>query len=182
MQELDLIVKNDSSVGSSLGVSKNFNKRHSNVIRDIETILRRNKELNKEFKLSFYTDTRGKKNKNYLISKKGFEILEFKYKLRMASNSLEKEYLKIISDIFPNEEKEYQKKFLKGKYKVDLYFKNFNMIIEIDEKEHLNKKEYDLKRDEELMKELVRIVKDNDELRHLRKKTSIIPNSVRLFI
>jgi very-short-patch-repair endonuclease len=146
---------------NSKELSLKLNKDHYNVKRDIFRLIERNSELKKEIKIGSYT-VRGKKYENILLSEKILSILKQKYKLRYASSSIEKEYLKIICDIFPNEKKEFQKNFLNGKYKVDLFFTDLSMVIEIYEKEHEHKKEYDFKRKEEIKKEMFEKIKNEN--------------------
>lgn len=87
-----LQIKNNEAVCTSLQIAEKFNKRHKNVIRDIEKLIfnalnfepvdelseeevNRLKECVKYFKLDTYTDEKGEKRPMYYMNKQGFSIL-----------------------------------------------------------------------------------------------------------
>ena len=144
----------------SLELALLYNKRHSNVLRDIARFLERGFRTN-GIKLDTYIK-RGKAYPSYSLSDEMFEMLCSKYNLRAKGNSLEEEYLQVIADIFPNEEIELQKEFLGGKYRVDMYIPYFNMVIEIYEKEHEYNKEYDSNRKKEIIEEIIKQLKQRE--------------------
>ena len=82
----------------------------------------------------------------------------------MCSSDLEKEYLSVIKEIFIGENIREQFPFLMGKYRVDLFFYDLNIVVEIDEKEHQYKTEYDLNRDEEIKTAIIEYLKQEDTI------------------
>ena len=99
----------------------------------------------------------------YDLDAAGYDVLKQKYSMRNAGNSIGNEYRKIISDIFTGVEVVFEKQFLCGKYRVDIFIPDLNMIIEIDEKEHCQKVCYDKKRRTEIISEFTRKLKEEDE-------------------
>ncbi len=90
-------------VTSTLEVARYFNKRHDNVLRDIEKII---SEISEDFTalnfgVSSYTDNTGKTNKLYNLTKDGFTLLamgftgkkamQFKIAYITAFNAMEQE-------------------------------------------------------------------------------------------
>lgn len=78
--EYELYEKDSQILCDSLQVAETFNKRHSDVLRTIETILKQNSGLSEKFTqrnfaLSNYKDPSGKQNKMYLLTKDGFVML-----------------------------------------------------------------------------------------------------------
>lgn len=69
MNEL-VYLKNDEAVCDSLQVAERFEKRHADVIRAIENLIKNDSTQNcvQCFKQSFYKDETGKKNKMYLMT------------------------------------------------------------------------------------------------------------------
>lgn len=66
MNEL-VLIKNDEAVCTSLQVAEKFGKRHSDVIRAIDNLLRNDSTQNcvQCFRESHYKDDTGKSNKMY---------------------------------------------------------------------------------------------------------------------
>ena len=56
-------------VVTSRQVAEDFEKRHADVLRAIENLIKRNPELNKDFIENKYTTERGRKYKEYLFTK-----------------------------------------------------------------------------------------------------------------
>lgn len=83
--EFGIFVDNkDTARISSLDVAKVFNKRHANVIRDIEKLTDAKSGLSKEFnQLNFelvrYKDGKGEKRKAYNMTRDGFTMLVMGY-------------------------------------------------------------------------------------------------------
>ncbi len=95
MEELVSVMDNEV-VCDSLIVADKFKKRHDNVIRDISNLLK-NEEIKsrKLFTQSYYTDSKGRTYKKYLMNRKGFTILA------MGFNGKEALHWKLIySDAF----------------------------------------------------------------------------------
>jgi Rha family phage regulatory protein len=102
MKSLTLVFPhNDQPMTDSRLVAEYFGKEHRNVTRDIEVKIL--SDCDKEFTalnfgLSYYTDSTGKKNKMYVMTKDGFSLLamgftgkkamEFKVKYIAAFNKM----------------------------------------------------------------------------------------------
>jgi Rha family phage regulatory protein len=92
-------IKNNQIVTTSRQVAESFGKRHSDVIRAIEDKLA-NAKLRSLFYESEYTDSQGKKRKEYLMNRDGFsfivmgftgdEATDWKLKYIEAFNAMEK--------------------------------------------------------------------------------------------
>lgn len=98
MEEIIISVENNKMVVTSLQVAKDFNKRHDNVLRDIDEL---KDVLNFEemFNQTNIPDTYGRDRKAYLINRDGFTLLamgftgkdalEWKLKYIRAFNEME---------------------------------------------------------------------------------------------
>lgn len=78
--EYGLYEKDNQIFCDSLQVAEELNKRHSDVLRAVENIIREDSGLSKNFTqrnfaLSTYKDVSGKQNKMYLLTKDGFAIV-----------------------------------------------------------------------------------------------------------
>lgn len=62
-------------VTTSRNIAQGFNKRHSDVLRDIENLGCSKEFTERNFALTSYKDTSGKFNKEYIVSEDGFAIL-----------------------------------------------------------------------------------------------------------
>ena len=79
MTELVIKSQQGKDVTTSLIVAEVFGKEHKNVLRDIET-LSCSAEFNRlNFELIDYTDSRGRQQKSYEITKDGFSFLVMGY-------------------------------------------------------------------------------------------------------
>jgi phage regulatory protein, rha family len=81
MNELMVFEHKKQAVVSSRVIAERFEKRHDNVLRDIQTLL---KEAGEEFILlnfeeSNYKDNRGKIQPEYILTKDGFTLLVMGY-------------------------------------------------------------------------------------------------------
>ena len=100
MNEL-VYLKNDEAVCDSLRVAEKFGKRHADVVRAIENLIKNDSTQNcvKCFKNFTYKDDSGKANKVYRMSRDGFTFLvmgftgkkamEWKWKYINAFNQME---------------------------------------------------------------------------------------------
>lgn len=77
--ELKRISKTEMTVVSSLDVAETFEKRHADILRDIENLKCSKEFTERNFALSSYKDSSGKNNKEYLITRDGFTILVMGY-------------------------------------------------------------------------------------------------------
>ena len=107
MNELVRLTTQDVGKGMAITdswiVSEHFNKRHTDVIRSIENLITQNCELKNMFEINDRINDRGRRVKEYLISKDGFmllvmgftgkEALTWKLQFIKAFNFMEKELL-----------------------------------------------------------------------------------------
>lgn len=77
--EIMKVNKEDVTVVTSLDVADTFEKRHADVLRDIEHLKCSEEFTQRNFALTSYRDTSGKSNKEYLITRDGFTILVMGY-------------------------------------------------------------------------------------------------------
>lgn len=71
--------KEEVTVVTSLDVAETFEKRHSDVLRDIERLQCSEEFTERNFALTSYKDASGKNNKEYLITRDGFTMLVMGY-------------------------------------------------------------------------------------------------------
>ena len=93
-------INNGQVVVSSRQIAENFEKRHSDVLRSIDSLISSTQNCVQFFHETNYVDTSGKTNKQYLINRDGFSILvmgftgqralEWKLKYIEAFNKMEK--------------------------------------------------------------------------------------------
>lgn len=101
MNEL-VYLKNNEAVCSSLQVAEKFEKRHANVMRAIDSLVKNDSTQNcvQCFKETTYKDSTGKSNKMYVMNRDGFTFLvmgftgkkanEWKWQYIKAFNQMEK--------------------------------------------------------------------------------------------
>lgn len=77
--EIKRINKEEVTVVTSLDVSETFEKRHADVLRDIERMECSEEFTERNFALSSYNDSSGKSNKMYFITRDGFTMLAMGY-------------------------------------------------------------------------------------------------------
>ena len=69
-------MKNEEPVCDSLQVAERFGKRHDNVVRDIDNLLKNEEiKIRKIFYQSTYKDSKGRAYRNYIMNRKGFTVL-----------------------------------------------------------------------------------------------------------
>lgn len=73
------IGKREMIVVSSRDIAETFEKRHADVLRDIESLNCSEKFTERNFALSSYKDSSGKSNKEYLLTRDGFTIVAMGY-------------------------------------------------------------------------------------------------------
>lgn len=84
----------------SLQVAKKFGKRHADVIRTIENLIKNDSTQNcvQCFKQVFYKDESGKKNKKYLMNRDGFTFLVMGFTGKKA-NEWKWQYIKAFNQM-----------------------------------------------------------------------------------
>lgn len=141
-------------VVTSRQVAEDFEKRHSDVLRAIENLIKRNPELNKDFVESKYQHPQNKLwFSEYLLTRQGKEIIESKFKYNTRNARFEYKFYNLLKEFFPNENIIYQMPVLN--FKVDFYLPFANMIIEYDEQHHNYSTEKDEIRIKEIRKEIM---------------------------
>lgn len=85
--------KNDKPMTDSLKVAEYFEKRHADVLRDIESLECSKEFTERNFALSFYKDDSGKRNKMRSMSFDGFMFLAMGYRGKKAAQ-LKEAYIK----------------------------------------------------------------------------------------
>ena len=116
------------------------------MCRTIRNIIKKNPEFINEFILSYYISARGRTYKYYLLTNNGAEILTNKFKYNIRSARFEYKYLNEIEDFLNIMNIKYILQYRVDNFRIDLYIPKYNLAIEIDEKEHKYKKDYDIKR------------------------------------
>lgn len=131
---------------NSREIAERFGKDHDKVCRTIRNIIKKNPEFINEFILSYYISARGRTYKYYLLTNNGVEILTNKFKYNIRSARFEYKYLNEIEDFLNIMNIKYILQYRVDNFRIDLYIPKYNLAIEIDEKEHKYKKDYDIKR------------------------------------
>lgn len=95
-------------VTSSRKIAEGFEKRHSDVLRDVENLGCSEEFTERNFALTSYKDTSGKSNKEYIVTEDGFAILcmgytgdramEFKEKYIAEFNAMKEELKRIYTE------------------------------------------------------------------------------------
>lgn len=116
--------------------------------------MKRNTELSKHFVESSYISSRGKCYPKYQIDDEGIEIIKNRYKFNIRSARFEYKYLNEIQDFLDAVNIRYILQYLVGNYRIDLYIPLYNIAIEIDEEEHKYKRDYDIKRQNYIEKQI----------------------------
>ena len=116
--------------------------------------MKRNTELSKHFVESSYISSRGKCYPKYQKDDEGIEIIKNRYKFNIRSARFEYKYLNEIQDFLDAVNIRYILQYLVGNYRIDLYVPQYSIAIEIDEEEHKYKRDYDIKRQNYIEKQI----------------------------
>lgn len=127
-------------------MAERFGKRNPDMNRIINNFTKRNPELSKHFIESTYISSRGRREKQFEIDDFGVDILINKFKYNVRSARFEYKYLNEIEDFLDEMNIKYILQYSVSNYRIDLYIPEYNTAIEIDEKEHKYKQDYDRKR------------------------------------
>lgn len=156
MNEIILKEEKGQVVASSNDIAEKFGKRHDQVLRDIDNIIKTNQALQSDFILHSYKNSRNKKYRCYVLTNKGLNILNTKYIYSAMNPRFEYKFECLLREMFPSEIIISQYRILN--YRIDFFMPELNMIIEYDEKQHKYSKEEDSKRMKEIKSELNRMV------------------------
>ena len=135
-------------------IAERFGKKNKDVIRSIRNLIKRNPELFKHFMEDSYIADNGKANVQFQMDDVGTEILANKFKYNVHSARFEYKYLNEIQDFLDAVNIGYILQYQVDNYRIDLYIPKFNLAIEIDEREHKYKKEYDSKRQKYIVEQI----------------------------
>lgn len=156
MNEIILKEEKGQVVASSNDIAEKFGKRHDQVLRDIDNIIKTNQTLQSDFILHSYKNSRNKKYRCYFLTNKGLNILNTKYIYSAMNPRFEYKFECLLREMFPSEIIISQYRILN--YRIDFFMPELNIIIEYDEEQHKYSKEEDSKRMKEIKSELNRMV------------------------
>ena len=128
---------------NSRKIAERFGKQSKHVNESIRNLIKKNPELSKHFIESSYISSRGRCEKQFEIDDIGVDILTNKFKYNIRSARFEYKYVNEIQDFLNVMNIEYIPQYPVDNYRIDLYIPKYNIAIEIDEKEHKYKKDYD---------------------------------------
>lgn len=156
MNDIMLRKENGQILASSREVAEKFGKENKHVNEDIRRILKSNADLQYEFILSTYINSRGRIYPYYLLTNTALNILITKYRYSAINPRFEYKFGDLLRQMFPSEIIISQYKILT--YKIDFFMPELNIIIEYDEEQHKYSKEKDHKRINEIKDELNRMI------------------------
>ena len=137
---LTIINNNGVDVTDSRDVAKMIGKTHSNLMRDIRNLIKRNPECCEYFIESTYKDANNQIRNCYLITKKGREIMLNKYKLQSQAGRLEIKFLdgleEVLSPFGIKGIRQYPVDINNKHYRIDYYIPSLKVAIEYDENGH----------------------------------------------
>ena len=139
---------------SSREIAIRYEKRHSSVLRTIGRITKKNPELSRYFMKSSYISKDGRCLKQYDIDDMGADIIKNRFKYDVRSARFEYKYLNEIKDFLNLINVESVEQYSVGNYRIDLYIPKYNIAVEIDEKEHKYKQDYDTIRQKYIEKQI----------------------------
>lgn len=131
---------NGINVIESREVAEIIGKSHSNLMRDIRNLIKRNPECYEYFIESTYISSQNKTLPCYLITKKGREIMLNKYKLQSQAGRLEIKFLdgleEVLSPFGIKGIRQYPVDINNKHYRIDYYIPSLKVAIEYDENGH----------------------------------------------
>lgn len=136
----------------STQIAEQYDKLHKNVLKDIRSILKREKEFATEFIQGAYRDMLGRIKSCYYLTPKAEERLHNRYMYNSTCASLEKSIGEWLHTLFPSQKIIKQYKVLQ--YRIDFYFEDLNIAVEYDETQHKYQTDADTKRQKEIQKKL----------------------------
>lgn len=139
---------------NSREIAEKYGKRNPDINRIINNFTKRNPELSKHFIESTYISSRGRCEKQFEIDDFGVDILTNKFKYNVRSARFEYKYLNEIKDFLDEMKIKYILQYSVDNYRIDLYIPLYNIAIEIDEEEHKYKRDYDIKRQNYIEKQI----------------------------
>ena len=133
------INKEEVTVVTSLDVAETFNKRHSDVLRDIDNLNCSKEFTERNFALSSYKDASGKSNKMQYMTRDGFTILVMGYTGEKAMK-----FKEAYINQFNNMEKLLHEKFVERQKGITVRHIVTDMIKQSKENERMHGHAYSL--------------------------------------
>lgn len=133
------INKEEVTVATSLDVAETFNKRHSDVLRDIDNLNCSKEFTERNFALSSYKDASGKSNKMQYMTRDGFTILVMGYTGEKAMK-----FKEAYINQFNNMEKLLHEKFVERQKGITVRHIVTDMIKQSKENERMHGHAYSL--------------------------------------
>lgn len=133
------INKEEVTVATSLDVAETFNKRHSDVLRDIDNLNCSKEFTERNFALSSYKDASGKSNKMQYMTRDGFTILVMGYTGEKAMK-----FKEAYINQFNNMEKLLHEKFVERQKGITVRHIVTDMIKQSKENERMHDHAYSL--------------------------------------
>lgn len=133
------INKEEITVATSLDVAETFNKRHSDVLRDIDNLNCSKEFTERNFALSSYKDASGKSNKMQYMTRDGFTILVMGYTGEKAMK-----FKEAYINQFNNMEKLLHEKFVERQKGITVRHIVTDMIKQSKENERMHGHAYSL--------------------------------------
>lgn len=133
------INKEEVTVATSLDVAETFNKRHSDVLRDIDNLNCSKEFTERNFALSSYKDASGKTNKMQYMTRDGFTILVMGYTGEKAMK-----FKEAYINQFNNMEKLLHEKFVERQKGITVRHIVTDMIKQSKENERMHGHAYSL--------------------------------------
>jgi very-short-patch-repair endonuclease len=149
---------------TSLEIAELTGKRHDHVLRGIDKMMK-DLDIPLDTHISTYKDRKGETRRCYVLPKDlyisllngyknispNFKAKRYGYKIVRNEFSFGKD---IVENLFEGHDIIPQYKVCGGKYMVDWYIKDMNIVIEFDEEYHKFRSKEDLMREREIAKEL----------------------------
>lgn len=166
---ITLTEKNNKPVTSSREVALNFDKRHDNVIRDIEKFYNHAPNY---FTPVDIEDSYGRLQPSFTMTREGFLLLTSSFRgenaLKLKIEMLEKfdmvppslperaelKFLDKLQESLKNFDLVVERQYKVLGYRIDGYIKELNLAIEYDEHQHKNQVDDDLTRQKQITDDL----------------------------
>ena len=120
---------------TSLKIAEVFEKRHKDVIRAIENLVKTGKFSERNFEFSTYKDSSGKSNKMYILDQDFADFIHKKYEGLGRAHYSQKEKI-ALSTIEQLLGVKLERQYRVGQYRIDGYDPVNNVAYEIDEDHH----------------------------------------------
>lgn len=148
-----LVTTKDNQVTTtSRKIADLFGKRHADVLRAIDRSLERRPDLS-QYSVEMFDNSgpNGRSLRFYEIHGELTSMINAKFSIGAKAGNIECDYLDRIQDIFPHKQIR-QMAVCDGRYRVDCYIPSLSVVVEIYEKEHSQKRDYDIERQRNIEK------------------------------